>query len=223
MNVKLKVLTAGVLFFTGQALVAQEAKKDSASGKEKQIDEVVVLGFGRKQSVKEITGATSTLGAKSLENVPVASVDKMLQGRVTGVQAGVASGQPGGFASIRVRGVTSINGGVTPVYVIDGVRVASGDLTANTTTANILANLNMDDVESLTVLKDAMSTAVYGADAGAGVIVITTKSGKKGKPRFNLNFSHGFSDRAVEGHRGFSAAEYFEYTLAFSPSLFSNL
>lgn len=211
MNVKLKVLTAGVLFFTGQALVAQEVKKDSDSGKEKQIDEVVVIGFGRKQSVKEITGATSTLNAKSLENVPVASVDKMLQGRVTGVQAGVASGQPGGFASIRVRGVTSINGGVTPIYVIDGVRVASGDLTANTTTANILANLNMDDVESITVLKDAMSTAVYGADAGAGVIVITTKSGKKGKPRFNLNFSHGFSDRAVEGHRGFTAAEYKSY------------
>lgn len=211
MNVKLKVLTAGVLFFTGQALVAQEAKKDTASGKEKKIDEVVVIGFGKKQSVKEITGATSTLGAKSLENVPVASVDKMLQGRLTGVQAGVASGQPGGFANIRVRGVTSINGGVSPIYVIDGVRVASGDLTANTTTANILANLNMDDVETLTVLKDATSTAVYGADAGAGVIVITTKSGKKGKPRFNLNFSHGFSDRAVKGHRGFTAAEYKSY------------
>ena len=211
MNVKLKVLTAGVLFFTGQALVAQEVKKDTTSGKEKIIDEVVVVGFGRKQSVKEITGATSTLGSKSLENVPVASVDKMLQGRVTGVQAGVASGQPGGFASIRVRGVTSINGGVSPIYVIDGVRVASGDLTSNTTTANILANLNMDDVESITVLKDATSTAVYGADAGAGVIVITTKSGKKGKPRFNLNFSHGFSDRAVEGHRGFTAAEYKSY------------
>ena len=211
MNVKLKVLTAGVLFFTGQALVAQEVKKDTTSGKEKIIDEVVVVGFGRKQSVKEITGATSTLGSKSLENVPVASVDKMLQGRVTGVQAGVASGQPGGFANIRVRGVTSINGGVSPIYVIDGVRVASGDLTSNTTTANILANLNMDDVESITVLKDATSTAVYGADAGAGVIVITTKSGKKGKPRFNLNFSHGFSDRAVEGHRGFTAAEYKSY------------
>ena len=173
MNVKMRVLTAGVLFFTGQALVAQEAKKDTAS-KEKAIEEVILVGFGRKQSVKEITGATSTLGAKSLENVPVASVDKMLQGRLTGVQAGVASGQPGGFANIRVRGVTSINGGVSPIYVIDGVRVASGDLTANTTTANILANLNMDDVETLTVLKDATSTAVYGADAGAGVIVITT-------------------------------------------------
>ena len=155
MNANLKILTAGVLFFTGQFLSAQQTKSDSLSKeKERDIEEVVVVGFGRKQAVKEITGATSTLGSKSLENIPVASVDKMLQGRVTGVQAGVASGQPGGFASIRVRGVTSINGGTTPIYVIDGVRVSSGDLTANTTTANILANLNMDDVESLTVLKD---------------------------------------------------------------------
>ena len=215
MNTNLKILTAGVLFFTGQFLSAQQTKSDSLSKeKERDIEEVVVVGFGRKQAVKEITGATSTLGSKSLENIPVASVDKMLQGRVTGVQAGVASGQPGGFASIRVRGVTSINGGTTPIYVIDGVRVSSGDLTANTTTANILANLNMDDVESLTVLKDATSTAIYGADAGAGVIVITTKSGKKGKPRFSLNFSHGFSDRAVEGHRGFTASEYKSYLRA---------
>lgn len=212
MNANLKILTAGVLFFTGQFLSAQQTESNSSSKeKEKDIEEVVVVGFGRKQAVKEITGATSTLGSKSLENIPVASVDKMLQGRVTGVQAGVASGQPGGFANIRVRGVTSINGGTTPIYVIDGVRISSGDLTANTTTANILANLNMDDVESLTVLKDATSTAIYGADAGAGVIVITTKSGKKGKPRFSLNFSHGFSDRAVEGHRGFTASEYKSY------------
>ncbi|WP_312075205.1 SusC/RagA family TonB-linked outer membrane protein [Chryseobacterium sp.] len=206
MNVKLKVLSAGVFFFTGQALLAQNVKNDSVN--EQQIEEVVMVGFGQKKVVQEITGATSTMKAKAIDDVPVASVDKLLQGRVSGVQTGTTSGQPGGFASVRVRGVASINGGQTPIYVIDGVRVSSGDLTGNSTSANILANLNPDDIESLTVLKDAVSTAVYGADAGAGVIIITTKAGKKGKPRFNIGFNHGVSDRAIEGYRGLNAQQY---------------
>ncbi|WBV59585.1 SusC/RagA family TonB-linked outer membrane protein [Chryseobacterium camelliae] len=210
MNVKLRVLTAGVLFFTGQAVIAQKAKKDTAT-KEQQIEEVVMVGFGQKKTVKEITGATSTMTAKSIEDVPVASVDKMLQGRVTGVQTGSASGQPGGFANVRVRGISSINGVTSPIYILDGVRIANGDLTTANTTANILANLNPDDVESITVLKDAVSTAVYGADAGAGVIVITTKSGKKGKAKFNFSFNSGFNQQAVEGYRGYTTDEYKTY------------
>lgn len=211
MNVKLSVLSVGALFFLGQATFAQKTKKDSATT---QIEEVVMVGFGQKKTVQEITGATSKMTAKSIEDVPVASVDKMLQGRVTGVQAGSASGQPGGFANVRVRGVSSINGVTSPIYIVDGVRVANGSLgTANGTSnlTNILANLSPDDVESITVLKDAVSTAVYGADAGAGVIVITTKSGKKGKPRFNLSFNSGFNKQAVEMHRGYTAGEYKTY------------
>ncbi|MBD3903804.1 SusC/RagA family TonB-linked outer membrane protein [Chryseobacterium sp. Ch-15] len=207
MNVKLRVLSAGALFFLGQVAYAQTTKSDTTT-KETQIEEVVMVGFGQKRAVQEITGSTSTMKAKAIEDIPVASVDKMLQGRVTGVQTGASSGQPGGFAAVRVRGVASINGGVNPIYIVDGVRIASGDLTGNSTTSNILASLNPDDIESLTVLKDAVSTAVYGADAGAGVIVITTKSGKKGKPRFNVSFNHGVSDRAVEGYRGLSADQY---------------
>lgn len=207
MNVKLKVLSAGVLFFTGQALFAQ--KTDSA--KTANIEEVVILGFGQKKTVQELTGSTSTMTAKSIEDVPVASVDKMLQGRVTGVQTGSASGQPGGFTNVRVRGISSINGVNSPIYIVDGVRIANGDITTANTTANILANLNPDDVESITVLKDAVSTAVYGADAGAGVIVITTKSGKRGKPKFNLSFNSGFNQQAVNSYRGFTGAEYKEY------------
>jgi len=207
MNVKLRVLSAGALFFLGQVAYAQTTKIDTTT-KETQIEEVVMVGFGQKRAVQEITGSTSTMKAKAIEDIPVASVDKMLQGRVTGVQTGASSGQPGGFAAVRVRGVASINGGVNPIYIVDGVRIASGDLTGNSTTSNILASLNPDDIESLTVLKDAVSTAVYGADAGAGVIVITTKSGKKGKPRFNVSFNHGVSDRAVEGYRGLSADQY---------------
>ncbi|STD10054.1 TonB-dependent receptor plug domain-containing protein [Chryseobacterium carnipullorum] len=174
MNVKLRVLSAGALFFLGQVAFAQTTKKDTATT---EIDEVVMVGFGQKRTVKELTGSVGTMKSDAIKDVPVASVDKMLQGRVSGVQTGNASGQPGGFASVRVRGIASVNGGVNPIYVVDGIRVQSGDLTSGATTGNILANLNSDDIESVTVLKDASSTAVYGADAGAGVIVITTKSG----------------------------------------------
>lgn len=178
------------------------------------LGEVVVVGFGVTKSVKEITGSTSTMTSKAIEDLPVASVDKMLQGRVTGVQTGNASGQPGGMASVRVRGISSINGSTNPIWIVDGVRVASGDLTRNNTTGNILASMNPDDIESVTVLKDAVSTAVYGADAGAGVIIVTTKSGKKGAAKFNFSSSIGWNDRAVDTYRGFTGDEYKTYLRA---------
>lgn len=179
-----------------------------------EFEEVILLGFGQAKTVREMTGSTSSMTSKSIENVPVASVDKMLQGRLAGVQAGNASGQPGGMASVRVRGISSINGVVSPIWIVDGVRVASGDLTTGNTTGNILANMNPDDIESVTVLKDAVSTAVYGADAGSGVIVVTTKSGKKGKAKFNFGSSIGWNDRAVSTHKSFTSSEYKEYLLA---------
>ncbi len=209
MNVNLKVLGVGALFFLGGNVVMAQ-KKDTAT-KTKDIEEVVVMGFGKKKTVQELTGATSTMKSEAIKDVPVASVDKMLQGRVTGVQVGASSGQPGGMASVRVRGVASINGVVSPIYIVDGVRVASGDLTTGNSTANILANMNPDDIENITVLKDAVSTAVYGADAGSGVIIITTKSGKKGKARFNLSMNTGVNDRAVEMQRSFTSSQYKEY------------
>lgn len=187
--------------------------KKPLTAKKEDVDlgEVVVVGFGQTKSVKEITGSTSTMTGKSIEELPVASVDKMLQGRVSGVQTGNSSGQPGGMADVRVRGISSINGVTSPIWIVDGVRVSSGDLTKNSTTGNILANMNPDDIESVTVLKDAVSTAVYGADAGSGVIVITTKSGKSGKAKFNFSSNIGWNDRAVKTYRGFTGEEYKTY------------
>lgn len=209
MNVKLRVLSAGALFFLGQAAFAQKTKKDTANAT--QIEEVVMVGFGQKKTVQEMTGSVSTMSAKSIEDVPVASVDKMLQGRVAGVQTGAASGQPGGMTNVRVRGISSINGVSSPIYIVDGVRISSGDISSQTTTSNALAGLNPDDIENVTVLKDAVSTAVYGADAGAGVIVITTKSGKKGKAKFNLSFNSGFNDRAIAAPPSFNAENWKNY------------
>lgn len=207
MNVKIRVLSTGVLFFLGQTVLAQKAKKDTIT-KEQAIEEVVMVGFGQKKAVSELTGAVGTIKSDAIENVPVASVDKMLQGRVAGVQTGNASGQPGGFATVRVRGISSVNGGVNPIYIVDGIRVTSGDLTRGAITANALANLNTEDIESMTVLKDAASTAIYGADAGSGVVIITTKSGKRGKPKVNINFEYGTNSRAVKGQRGLNTEQY---------------
>lgn len=213
MNNKLKVLTAGVLFFTGQTFLAQETANDSLS-QEKKIDEVIIVGFGKKQVIKENTGSVSSIKGGAIEDIPVASVDKLLQGRTTGVQTSSPSGQPGGFASVRVRGVASINGVTEPIYILDGVRINSGELTSSSTTSNILSTLNPDDIESITVLKDAVSTAVYGADAGAGVVIINTKQGRRGKPRFSLKFSHGFSQKAVSTHKAMNSDQYKQYLTA---------
>lgn len=209
MNVKLKVLTAGVLFFTGQALSAQQTKSDSTT-KENEITEVVLVGFGKKQAVKEATGAIGKVG-KEIADMNSGSIDKALTGRVAGVQTGLSTGQPGGAAFIRVRGISSVNGRNNPIIIIDGVRVAQGDLTHNSTTGNILANLNESDIENITILKDAVSTSVFGADAGAGVVIITTKSGRKGKTRININAETGTSFRAIDGHRGLSTTQWKQY------------
>ncbi|RNA61841.1 SusC/RagA family TonB-linked outer membrane protein [Chryseobacterium nematophagum] len=196
MNIKLRIITTGVLFFTGQYAIAQKKPVDSA--KETKIEEVVLVGFGQKKSVKEVTGSIGTIKGDKLNDLPVSSPDKALMGRVTGIQTGAASGQPGGFVNIRVRGNTSVNGNNNPIFIVDGVRIASGDLTSLNTTSNILANLNSDDIESMTVLKDAVSTSLYGADAGAGVIIITTKSGKTGKPKFSFSTNSGINKVAFK-------------------------
>ncbi len=226
MNVKLRVLSAGALFFLGQAAFAQTAKKDTVRENETQIEEVVMMGLGQKKAIKEVTGSIGTVRADKINDLPVSSPEKALMGRVAGVQAGTASGQPGGFVTLRIRGYTSINGNNSPIFIIDGVRVQSGDLTTQNTTGNILANLNSDDIESMTVLKDAVSTAIYGADAGAGVVIITTKSGKAGKPRFSFSSNMGTNKMAVKMPDAISKSDWLklasETMYNYSPFQFSS-
>ena len=171
-----------------------------------EIPEFVFVGFGQKQAVKEATGSIGKVD--NLSNSASASVDKALTGKVAGVQGGVTTGQPGGAANIRIRGIASVNGRTNPIYIIDGVRVNQGSLTSGATSSNILANLNDDDIESITVLKDAVSTAAYGADAGAGVIIITTKSGKKGEAKYNFNSEVGVVSRALKGEENLSTSQW---------------
>ena len=144
------------------------------------LDEIVVVGYGiQKKSV--VTGSIASLKTKDLENVPSARVEQALQGRVSGVTIAQNSGQPGSPSTIRIRGVTTFdNAGNNPLWVIDGVVVDAGGL----------GYLNQNDIESIEVLKDAASAAIYGTRAATGVILVTTKKGKEGK--FNVSYN-GFT------------------------------
>src|SRR6202000_1898636 len=106
-------------------------------------------------------------------NVPFSSVDQTLQGKVPGLQSATFSGQPGANQQVRIRGVGSYIASAQPLYVIDGIQINSGDLSRETTTTNVLASINPDDIESISVLKDAGATAIYGSRGSNGVIIIT--------------------------------------------------
>lgn len=148
-------------------------------GRCEKLDEVVVVGYS-VQKKKDITGAVSTVLAKDIENIPVNDFGSALAGRSAGVQVITPSGKPNEGFSIRVRGATSINAGNEPLYVVDGVP------TSDTKT------INPSEIESITVLKDASSAAIYGNAGANGVVLITTKRGRKGEAQIELNAYYGF-------------------------------
>ena len=188
MNVKLKVLTVGALFFIGgQAVMAQKTKKDSI--KERQIDEIVVVGY-QKKAKDEITQAVSVVGGDELKRMASSStsVTNLLQGKMSGLQVVANSGKPGETGSVRIRGainVSTTQGASDPLFVVDGVYMTQRQFNAIPST----------DIESITELKDAASSAQYGARGGNGVIVVTTKRGKKGKPSFSFETKFGFAEK----------------------------
>ncbi|MFN7014201.1 MAG: SusC/RagA family TonB-linked outer membrane protein, partial [Bacteroidia bacterium] len=147
------------------------------------LEEVVInVGYGtQKKSV--VTGAISKVTAKDLEKVPNGRIEQSLQGRTAGVTIAMNAGQPGASSTVRVRGITTLNGGNNPIWVIDGVIVDPGALGA----------INQSDIESIEVLKDAASSAIYGARSAAGVILVTTKKGKSGKMSVTYNGFEGIS------------------------------
>ena len=147
------------------------------------IDDVVVVGYSKRKK-GTLTGSVSVVDARQLEMVPVPNFDQALQGQESGMLVMSSSGAPGSSASIAIRGINSISAGTTPLYIMDGVVVGAGDF----------QSLNSADIESVTILKDASSTAIYGARAANGVIVITTKRGKFGsEARVNFRAQFGWS------------------------------
>jgi TonB-linked SusC/RagA family outer membrane protein len=156
----------------------------------KTLSEVVVVAYG-SQKKTNITGAISVVKGTEVEDKPFSSVDKALQGSVAGLNISSGNGIPGSSTDVRIRGIGSIEASSSPLWVIDGIIATTGDMTSLNTSANALSGLNPDDIESISVLKDAAASAIYGSRAANGVIIVTTKSGKSGKTKVNFTTELG--------------------------------
>lgn len=154
-----------------------------------QLSEVVVVGFG-STTKGDLTGNIASVKGDALATVPVPNFQEALQGRMAGVFVESSSGKLGEGVKIRVRGTTSISGGNDPLYVIDGIPMTTGGAIG---LYNPLSDINFNDIESFEVLKDASAAAIYGARAANGVVLITTRSGAKGKTKFNVGVQRGVS------------------------------
>jgi TonB-linked SusC/RagA family outer membrane protein len=161
--------------------------KIALSGDERALSEIVVVGYGTQER-KNVTGSVGTVKGELLKNLASPSFDRQLAGQITGVQVGVSSGVLGQPARIRIRGVNSISNSSDPLYVVDGVPYISGDQGGSVSVSyNPLGDINPADIESVEVLKDGSATAIYGSRASNGVILVTTKRGKKGKTSIAYN------------------------------------
>lgn len=172
------------------------------------LNEVVVTSYGTVQTKRESGGAISTIGAKEFANQPLTSVQGAIQGRAAGVQVIANNGIPGGAINVTIRGVGSFSGSTQPLYVVDGVQLA-GETFTGFTQGNTLAGINTNDIESIEILKDAASTAIYGSSGANGVVLITTKKGKSGKTQFNFNYSTG-QIRPIKTFHVLNSQQYFE-------------
>lgn len=193
------------LTFSYLGYKSQDAKASSSplniilEGDDQALEEILVVAY-RTASKDSYTGSASSLKKDAIEKSQVSSISRVLQGDVPGVQSVASSGQPGTNATILIRGVGSINASSNPLYVVDG---APFDGDVNT--------INPSDIESITVLKDAASSSLYGSRGANGVIIITTKQGKKDqKPRIDLKMTYGSSSRAMDGYEHVSTNEYFQ-------------
>ena len=152
------------------------------------LDEFIAVAYGQVKK-SEYTGSASVVKADQLENVQVANVANALSGRMSGVQTQSSTGQPGSQASVIIRGVGTINAGASPLYVVDGIPY-NGDVSAISTT----------DIEAVTVLKDAASTALYGERGANGVILITTKKGTEGQAKITVDMKWGSNSRSLPAY-----------------------
>ncbi|GAB2966068.1 TonB-dependent receptor [Hymenobacter coalescens] len=174
------------------------------------LGETVVVGYGT-QAKRELTGAITQLGSKEVENVPTVSFEQAIQGRTPGVQINQGTGKLGAGVQIRVRGASSVRASNQPLYVIDGIPVTSTDVGSINADEpiNPMADLNPNDIESISILKDAAASAIYGSRASNGVIIVTTKKGRQGQTRVNVGAYFGTS-RPTRIREFLNADEYRE-------------
>jgi TonB-linked SusC/RagA family outer membrane protein len=158
------------------------------------LDEVIVVAYGTSTK-GTFTGAASVVKADAIKDVPALSFENAIGGKIPGLQITTLSGQAGSTSAVRLRGIGSMNASNEPLYVVDGVPVISGNISqmGNYTTSNVMNTINPNDIESISVLKDAAASALYGSRAANGVIMITTKQGRAGKPVINFKASVGIT------------------------------
>lgn len=160
----------------------------------RELDDVVVVGYGKLKKI-DLTGSITTINQNAISNIQASSIDRKIIGQVAGVQIQQLSGAPGGGTSIKIRGSGSLGAGNEPLYVIDGMPYSS----QMNQEINPLIFINPNDIESITILKDASSTAIYGSRGANGVIMVTTRTGHKDKPRVNYSFSIGVQEVPRDG------------------------
>lgn len=180
------------------------------------LDEVVVMAYGQQRNKNEITGNVVRISGEEINKAPMVSADQALQGRVAGLQMSANSGSPGATQQIRIRGLNSLSASNDPLIVIDGVPMLNGNLSGDTdasTSLSALSSINSNDIESITVLKDAGATSVYGARGSNGVILITTKRGKTGEAKFEFSSSLGVQNNAIKGPRSLTGEEKYQLLL----------
>ena len=187
----------------------------------KNLEEVVVVGYGQIRK-KDLTGSVVSIGADKLKDRPYSNALQSLTGQVPGVQISQSQGAPGLAPSIKVRGASSINAGTTPLYVIDGIplednTVRTGDGSSSSSNMefnrNPLNNINPNDIESIEILKDASSAAIYGSRGANGVVIITTKQGKAGKTKVEAFYEFGISN-VNRGIDMMDAKEWIQFEIA---------
>lgn len=177
------------------------------------LDEMVVIGYGTSK-VRDITGATAHLGEAAIKTAPMTSdITSMLQGKAAGVNVMISNSSPTSPVSVVIRGQSSLSGDGQPLWVIDGVPQYSAGISGDV--SNTLYNLNLNDVQSIDILKDASATAIYGSRAANGVVLVTTKSGAEGmKPEISFSARMGWQSQDVDKMRSMNAEQYIAFSKA---------
>ncbi|UOQ74277.1 SusC/RagA family TonB-linked outer membrane protein [Hymenobacter cellulosilyticus] len=204
------LVVSSVGFLPREQAVGSEARINVRLAEDtKQLSEVVVVGYGT-QSRRDLTGSVASISGKEIAAAPVQSFDQALQGRASGVNITTPNGVLNNPPVIRIRGVNSVTLSSAPLIVIDGIPAFSGNSSAvGSVPNNPLSNLNPADIESMEVLKDASAGAIYGSRAAGGVILVTTKKGRKGQSRVSLDSWAGWS-KPVRLYELLNAADYME-------------
>lgn len=195
---------------TKRVVVKDGTMKVQLEGDENTLDELVVTGYGSARKLGTIAGSVATVSGDMLVNRPVANVGDALQGQVAGLQVFTSSGEPSATSSMRIRGVTSLYASTEPLFILDGSEISQ----------NTFLSLNPNDIENITVLKDASSTAIYGSRAANGVVIITSRKGNFGAaPTVDVSAQYGISQLACDKLDMMDANQWLSFQEMLTPSL----